>query len=66
MILFCLPFVLIGTVEARAQPGQAVPRRVRMMLGGVLLRINGFLIGYDTGRAGATSRRCPNCSSQSA
>jgi Ni/Fe-hydrogenase subunit HybB-like protein len=32
-----------------AQSGPAVPGRRAIMLGGILLRINGFLIGYDTG-----------------
>ncbi|HJV92914.1 MAG TPA: Ni/Fe-hydrogenase cytochrome b subunit [Azonexus sp.] len=49
MILFALPFVLIGTVSARRNPARLFMAGVAIMLGGVFLRINGFLIGYDTG-----------------
>ena len=66
MVLFCLPFVLVGTAEARRNPARLFLGGCRLMLGGSLLRINGFLIGYDTGRAGTTSRRFPRSWSPSA
>lgn len=49
MILFVLPFVLIGSGEARKNPARLFLAGISIMLGGVFLRINGFLIGYDTG-----------------
>jgi hypothetical protein len=47
-LCFLLPF-LLGSRDQAAQSGQPVPGRRALMLGGILLRINGFLIGYDTG-----------------
>jgi Ni/Fe-hydrogenase subunit HybB-like protein len=49
MILFVLPFVLIGSDGARRNPARLFLAGISIMLGGVFLRINGFLIGYDTG-----------------
>ena len=49
MILFCLPFALVGTVEARRNPARLFLGGAAIMLGGSLLRLNGYLIGYDTG-----------------
>lgn len=49
MTLFALPFVLIGTTDARRNPARLFMAGVAIMLGGVFLRVNGFLIGYDTG-----------------
>lgn len=49
MILFVLPFVLVGTAKARRNPARLFLAGIAIMLGGVFLRINGFLIGYDTG-----------------
>ena len=49
MIMFCLPFALIGTVEARRNPARLFLGGTAIMLGGSLLRLNGYLIGYDTG-----------------
>lgn len=49
MILFALPFVLIGTRDARRNPARLFMAGVAIMLGGVFLRVDGFLIGYDTG-----------------
>jgi Ni/Fe-hydrogenase subunit HybB-like protein len=49
MIMFCLPFALIGTVEARRNPARLFLGGTAIMLGGALLRLNGYLIGYDTG-----------------
>jgi Ni/Fe-hydrogenase subunit HybB-like protein len=49
MALFVLPFVLIGSDGARKNPARLFLAGISIMLGGVFLRINGFLIGYDTG-----------------
>jgi Ni/Fe-hydrogenase subunit HybB-like protein len=42
-------FVLIGTVEARRNPARLFLAGITVMLGGILLRLNGFLIAFDTG-----------------
>jgi Ni/Fe-hydrogenase subunit HybB-like protein len=49
MILFCLPFALVGTVDARRNPARLFLGGTAIMLAGSLLRLNGYLIGYDTG-----------------
>jgi Ni/Fe-hydrogenase subunit HybB-like protein len=49
MIMFCLPFALIGTVAARRNPARLFLGGTAIMLGGSLLRLNGYLIGFDTG-----------------
>jgi Ni/Fe-hydrogenase subunit HybB-like protein len=49
MILFVLPFALIGSLESRRNPARLFLAGVSIMLSGALLRINGYLIGYDTG-----------------
>ncbi|MBL8432012.1 MAG: Ni/Fe-hydrogenase cytochrome b subunit [Dechloromonas sp.] len=49
MILFCLPFALVATAEARRNPARLFLGGAAIMLGGSLLRLNGYLIGYDTG-----------------
>jgi Ni/Fe-hydrogenase subunit HybB-like protein len=49
MILFILPFVLVGSVEQRRNPARLFLAGVAIMLGGAVLRLNGYLIGYDTG-----------------
>ena len=49
MICFILPLVLIGTVAKRRNPANLFLAGITLMLGGALLRINGFLIGYETG-----------------
>jgi Ni/Fe-hydrogenase subunit HybB-like protein len=46
---FMLPFLLVGSANARRNPAKLFLAGCAIMLGGVLLRINGFLIGYDTG-----------------
>ena len=46
---FVLPYLLVGTAGARRNPARLFLAGVAIMLGGVLLRVNGFLIGYDTG-----------------
>lgn len=48
-ILFVVPFVLIGSLGARRNPARLFQAGVAIMLAGALLRLNGFLIGYDTG-----------------
>ena len=46
---FLMPFLLVGTAEARRNPARLFLAGCAIMLAGVFLRINGFLIGYDTG-----------------
>jgi Ni/Fe-hydrogenase subunit HybB-like protein len=48
-LCFVAPFLLIGSAEARNNPARLFIAGIAIMLGGVFLRINGFLIGYDTG-----------------
>lgn len=49
MGLFVAPYLLVGTPGARRNPARLFLAGVAIMLGGVFLRVNGFLIGYDTG-----------------
>ncbi|NJD26151.1 MAG: Ni/Fe-hydrogenase cytochrome b subunit [Betaproteobacteria bacterium] len=49
MACFVLPFLLVGSTAARRNPAKLFLAGVAIMVAGVLLRINGFLIGYDTG-----------------
>jgi len=46
---FVAPFLLVGRATARRNPARLFLAGVALMLGGVFLRLNGFLIGYDTG-----------------
>jgi Ni/Fe-hydrogenase subunit HybB-like protein len=46
---FIAPFLLIRTVEARRNPARLFVAGLAVMLGGILLRLNGFLIAFDTG-----------------
>lgn len=48
-ICFLLPFALAGRAANRRNPARLFLAGVALMLAGVLLRVNGFLIGYDTG-----------------
>ena len=48
-VLFVLPLVLIGSAEKRREPARLFLAGVALMLGGSVLRLNGYLIGYDTG-----------------
>lgn len=48
-VCFVLPFVLLGSEIKRRNPANLFLAGVALMLGGVLLRINAFLIGYMTG-----------------
>ncbi|MDD2919352.1 Ni/Fe-hydrogenase cytochrome b subunit [Rhodoferax sp.] len=43
---FIAPFFLIGTVQARRNPARLFLAGIAIMVGGVLLRLNGFMIGY--------------------
>lgn len=45
-LCFVAPFFLIGTVEARRNPARLFLAGIAIMAGGILLRLNGFLIGY--------------------
>jgi len=49
MACFALPFFLIGNEAKRRNPANLFLAGITLMLGGALLRINGFLIGYETG-----------------
>jgi Ni/Fe-hydrogenase subunit HybB-like protein len=46
---FIAPLVLIGAESNRRNPARLFLAGVLLMSGGALMRINGFLIGYDTG-----------------
>ena len=48
-LCFVAPFLLVGSATARRNPAKLFLAGVAIMLGGIFLRINGFLIGYDTG-----------------
>jgi Ni/Fe-hydrogenase subunit HybB-like protein len=49
MACFVAPFLVIGTEAQRRNPARLFVAGILLMLGGSLLRLNGFLIGYDTG-----------------
>jgi len=49
MACFVAPFLIIGTESQRRNPARLFVAGILLMLGGSLLRINGFLIAYDTG-----------------
>ncbi len=49
MACFIAPFLIIGTAAQRRNPARLFVAGILLMLGGSFLRINGFLIGYDTG-----------------
>ena len=46
---FVAPFMLLRSEAARRNPARLFVAGGLLMLGGVLLRINAFLVGYDTG-----------------
>jgi Ni/Fe-hydrogenase subunit HybB-like protein len=46
-ICFIAPFFLIGNVVARRNPARLFLAGIAIMMGGILLRLNGFLIGYE-------------------
>jgi hypothetical protein len=65
MLSFIAPLILIGAESNRRNPARLFLAGVLLMLGGALLRLNGFLIGYDQcrwrRRLAATSRPWPKC-----
>jgi Ni/Fe-hydrogenase subunit HybB-like protein len=48
-LCFVAPFLIIGSAQARNNPAKLFLAGIAIMLGGIFLRLNGFLIGYDTG-----------------
>jgi Ni/Fe-hydrogenase subunit HybB-like protein len=44
---FIAPFFLIGSAQTRRNPARLFLAGVAIMVGGVLLRLNGFVIGYE-------------------
>ncbi len=53
MACFIAPLILIGAETNRRNPARLFLAGVLLMLGGALLRLNGFLIGYETNIDGA-------------
>ena len=53
MLSFIAPLILIGAESNRRNPARLFLAGVLLMLGGALLRLNGFLIGYETNINGA-------------
>ena len=53
MLSFTAPLILIGAESNRRNPARLFLAGVLLMLGGALLRLNGFLIGYETNVDGA-------------
>ena len=49
MACFIAPLILIGAESNRRNPAKLFLAGILLMLGGALLRLNGFLIGYETG-----------------
>lgn len=49
MASFAVPLVLLASAEARRNPSTLFVSAVLLMLGGFLLRINSYLVGYETG-----------------
>ncbi|NJD35748.1 MAG: Ni/Fe-hydrogenase cytochrome b subunit [Betaproteobacteria bacterium] len=49
MACFIAPLILIGAEANRRNPAKLFLAGVLLMLGGALMRLNGFLIGYETG-----------------
>ena len=48
-LAFALPFWLLRNVAARRNPANLFLGGIALLAGGVLLRVNAFLIGYQTG-----------------
>ncbi|MBP8898244.1 MAG: polysulfide reductase NrfD, partial [Sulfuritalea sp.] len=48
MLSFIAPLILIGAEDNRRNPARLFLAGVLLMLGGAMLRLNGFLIGYET------------------
>jgi Ni/Fe-hydrogenase subunit HybB-like protein len=53
MACFGAPLILIGAETNRRNPAKLFLAGILLMLGGALLRLNGFLIGYETNIDGA-------------
>jgi Ni/Fe-hydrogenase subunit HybB-like protein len=49
MLCFIVPVIILGSQTARNSAAKLFVGAVLLMLGGMLLRINGFLVGYETG-----------------
>ncbi|WP_310452351.1 Ni/Fe-hydrogenase cytochrome b subunit [Sulfuritalea sp.] len=49
MACFIAPLILIGAESNRRNPAKLFLAGVLLMLGGALMRLSGFLIGYETG-----------------
>ena len=49
MALFAAPAVLLAKPAARANPGRLFLGAVLLMLGGMVARVNAFMVGYMTG-----------------
>jgi Ni/Fe-hydrogenase subunit HybB-like protein len=49
MLAFVAPLVLLASEASRARASRLFVSAVLLMLGGFLLRINGYLVGYETG-----------------
>ncbi len=49
LLCFVLPYLLIGSAAARRNPARLFLAGIALMCGAMLMRVNGFLIGYDTG-----------------
>ena len=49
MACFVAPLILLGAETNRRNPARLFLAGILLMLGGALLRLNGFLIGYETG-----------------
>ena len=49
MACFIAPLILIGAETNRRNPARLFLAGVLLMLGGALMRLSGFLIGYETG-----------------
>ena len=49
MLAFAAPLVLLASEASRGRASRLFVSAVLLMLGGFLLRINGYLVGYETG-----------------
>jgi len=49
MALFIAPMVILSNADSRKQPAKLFVAACSLMLAGFILRINSFLVGYETG-----------------
>lgn len=49
MTCFILPFILLAKPADRNNPGKLFGAAMLLALGGFMLRLNGYLVGYETG-----------------